>query len=167
MQHCRLGYNQAFSSRARERYQAHFGALNQVLEVSNHSLVLIDAPGLVEEDYRRHSAQTDFGSWLPTAGGSIEFVQSIRQSESPASFCQHGTALCCGSVCLSLSPDPISEPTILFSHIPLSRPEGANCGPRREKGTIHRGAGMGYQNLLGRETTQFLLESIKPDLIFG
>ncbi|KZT62021.1 hypothetical protein CALCODRAFT_479504 [Calocera cornea HHB12733] len=137
-----LGYNQVFSSRARERYQKHFGALNQVLEVSNHSLVLIDAPGLVEEDYRRHSAQTDFNSWLPTAGGSIEFVQSIKQN-------------------------PIIEPTILFSHIPLSRPEGANCGPRREKGTIHRGAGMGYQNLLGRETSQFLLESVKPEFIFS
>ncbi|EJU04167.1 Metallo-dependent phosphatase [Dacryopinax primogenitus] len=154
-----LGYNQAFSSRARERYQKHFGALNQVLEVSNHSLVLIDAPGLVEEDYRRYSAQTDFASWLPTAGGSIEFVQSIKQSMSKQPF-ERTTKLTTAS-------DPILEPTILFSHIPLSRPEGANCGPRREKGTIHRGAGIGYQNLLGRETTQFLLESIKPDLIFS
>lgn len=65
-----------------------------------------------------------------------------------------------------LIPEANPRPRILFSHIPLSRSSGANCGPLRERGSIQRGAGMGYQNLLGRHTTQFLLDSIKPIIIF-
>ena len=59
-----------------------------------------------------------------------------------------------------------SHPRILFSHIPLARPESADCGPLREKGRIHRGVGPGYQNLLGKETTDFLLNYLQPDVVF-
>lgn len=55
---------------------------------------------------------------------------------------------------------------ILFSHIPLFRPDVASCGPLRERGTIRRGVGHGYQNTLGKHTTEFLLESVRPVLVF-
>lgn len=55
---------------------------------------------------------------------------------------------------------------ILFSHIPLFRPDTASCGPLREKGTIRRGAGLGYQNTLGRQASDFLLDHIQPSVIF-
>ena len=58
------------------------------------------------------------------------------------------------------------EPVILFSHIPLFRPDNAGCGPLREHGTIRRGAGPGYQNIFGKRTSEFLLETIKPSRIF-
>lgn len=42
------------------------------------------------------------------------------------------------------------------------------CGPLRQdtKG-IRRGAGFGFQNLLGRETTHFILQSLKPALVIS
>ncbi len=58
------------------------------------------------------------------------------------------------------------QPVILFSHIPMSRPDGSSCGPLRERGTIRRGVGIGYQNTLGKQTSTFLLDSFRPTLIF-
>jgi len=55
---------------------------------------------------------------------------------------------------------------ILLSHIPLSRAETAECGPLREKGTIGRGAGSGYQSMLGKQTTNFLLKRLQPLIVF-
>ena len=65
-----------------------------------------------------------------------------------------------------LAKVPHEHPVILFTHIPLSRPDGASCGPLRERGNIRRGVGRGYQNLLGRETSKFLLDSTSPAVIF-
>ena len=52
------------------------------------------------------------------------------------------------------------------------RPERASCGPFREskhgpKVSIRKGAGNGYQNLLGRLTSAFLLEALQPVGIFS
>ena len=58
------------------------------------------------------------------------------------------------------------QPLILLSHIPLSRPSTATCGPLREKGKMHRNVGRGYQSLLGKQTTRFLLDTLRPSLIF-
>ena len=58
------------------------------------------------------------------------------------------------------------KPTVLFTHIPLSRPDGTDCGPLREKGTVHRGAGFGYENTLSEEASSFLLQNIRPSIIF-
>jgi ethanolamine phosphate phosphodiesterase len=58
------------------------------------------------------------------------------------------------------------NPMILLSHIPLARPEMANCGPYREKGTIRRDVGHGFQSMLGRETTGFLLKTLEPLAVF-
>jgi hypothetical protein len=61
-----------------------------------------------------------------------------------------------------------AEPThaILLSHIPFSRSETADCGPLRERGNIRRGAGLGYQAMLGKQTTNFLLQKLQPLAIF-
>ena len=59
-----------------------------------------------------------------------------------------------------------TQPMILFSHIPLSHPDTKSCGPLREQGTIRRGVGPGYQNTLDKQTTEFLLESIRPLVVF-
>ena len=52
------------------------------------------------------------------------------------------------------------------------RPESASCGPFREvkhgpEASIRKGAGYGYQNLLGRLTSAFLLEALRPTAIFS
>jgi len=57
-------------------------------------------------------------------------------------------------------------PLILFTHIPLYRFPGSNCGPLREKGSIPAVRGDGYQTLLSPETSQLLLNELGPTLIF-
>lgn len=68
-----------FSDEADGRYTSHFGPLNQILEVANHTFVLIDAPGLVEEDYRRSERGVSYARWAADmTHGPIAFVQRSR-----------------------------------------------------------------------------------------
>ena len=55
---------------------------------------------------------------------------------------------------------------ILFTHVPLSRPEGTDCGPLRERGTIREGRGLGYQNLLSPQASLLVLQSLRPAIVF-
>ncbi|CAL1707749.1 unnamed protein product [Somion occarium] len=131
---------------ARNHYVKHFGPMNGWVTVANHTFVILDAPGLVEEDYQRADKVLEYEEWEPKPDGVIEFLKSIAHIQAG---------------------DEGNDPVILFTHIPLSRPELASCGPLREKGTIHRGVGTNYQNTFGKKTTEFLLREIKPSLIFS
>ncbi|KAK1233144.1 hypothetical protein PQX77_003679 [Marasmius sp. AFHP31] len=137
-----LGQQSWFSPDARQRYISHFGPLNLEVPIGNHTFVLLDGPGLVEEDYRRHGHGATYQEWKPVHGGAIDFVKTFAKKERKG-------------------------PVILLNHIPLSRPEGSSCGPLRERGTIHRGVGIGYQNTLGKDSTRFLLESLEPVLVLS
>jgi len=55
---------------------------------------------------------------------------------------------------------------ILLTHIPLYRPSGTDCGPLRERGIIKAGRGIGYQNTLSSEMSEFLIQRIRPVLVF-
>ncbi|KAF8622775.1 hypothetical protein AX15_006858 [Amanita polypyramis BW_CC] len=129
------------SKSAHERYISHFGPLNRHVNMTDHSLVLLDAPGLVDEDYHREQSGFNFAQWSSRPGGPVEFVEKIANMSQ--------------------------SPVILFSHIPLHRPEGADCGPLRERGTIRQGFGTGYQNILGKEASDFLLLKLKPTLVMS
>ncbi|KAJ4483269.1 Metallo-dependent phosphatase-like protein [Lentinula aciculospora] len=144
-----LGPSVLFSPHARTRYTSHFGPLNSRVSVANHTFVLIDAPGLVEEDYKRHGLGKTYDKWNALPGKTVDFVKSFVDGV----YSENSTGN--------------TEPTILLSHIPLSRPEGSNCGPLRERGTIRRGVGLGYQNTLGKDSSTFLLEHLRPTLIFS
>ncbi|KAH9037070.1 hypothetical protein EDB85DRAFT_1937809 [Lactarius pseudohatsudake] len=137
-----LGVTSPFSKHVRQRYERHFGRANQLLPAANHSLVLLDAPGIVDEDYMRAGPGTSFEEWIPLRDGAIEFIKGLAAEEQPG-------------------------PTILFSHIPLHRAESRQCGPLRERGTIHRGVGHGWQKTLGKQTSAFLLEILRPAIVFS
>ncbi|WVW79244.1 hypothetical protein I302_101210 [Kwoniella bestiolae CBS 10118] len=137
-----LGPNRLFSPHSRDRYAKHFSPPNAILPIANHSLIMLDAVGLVEEDYRRYAAEMQFGEWDGVEGGVIEFVKDLGDNPPPG-------------------------PKILISHIPLARPEASTCGPLRERGRILKGAGPGYQNLLGSETSKFLLDALQPSIVFS
>ncbi|KAJ7780523.1 Metallo-dependent phosphatase-like protein [Mycena maculata] len=126
-----LGVSPQFSEKAAARYTSHFGPLNNRVSIANHTIVLLDAPSIV-----------DAGHVQSVPGGPIEFVQAISNSEDP-------------------------NPVVLFTHIPLSRPDGSSCGRNRERGTIRRGTGFGYQNTLGKSASDFLLDSLRPSVIFS
>ncbi|KAH9963735.1 hypothetical protein BC827DRAFT_1266096 [Russula dissimulans] len=137
-----LGVSNTFSKHVRQRYEGHFGHVNQHLYMANHSLVLLDSPGIVDEDYIRAGHGTSFEEWIPLRDGAIEFVKGLAAEEK-------------------------SGPVILFTHIPLHRAESKKCGPLRERGTIHRGVGHGWQKTLGKHTSSFLLENLRPVVIFS
>ncbi|VDC00390.1 unnamed protein product [Peniophora sp. CBMAI 1063] len=138
-----LGVSSAFASRVHKRYVKYFGPLNQRHLLANHSLVAIDAPGLVDEDYVRAARGIPFDQWPPLPDGPVEFVKRLAEEGRP-------------------------EPVVLLSHIPLHRPESRKCGPLRERGTsIQRGAGPGWQTTLEKHTTRFLLQSLSPVAIFS
>lgn len=51
-----LGDRRNASSLARARYRAAFGPLSQHVSLGGHSLFMVDAPALVDEDLRRENA---------------------------------------------------------------------------------------------------------------
>jgi hypothetical protein len=133
--------------------------VNQEIDLAGHRLIFIDAPGLVDEDYRRHGMGKQYETWTPAAGGPIEFIASVA-IKGGRSLAFSGPVLLMSALLAS------SSPIILFSHIPLSRPASTSCGPLREKGSIRASAGYGYQNMLGKETTRFVLHTLRPAVVF-
>ncbi|EKM54583.1 uncharacterized protein PHACADRAFT_185493 [Phanerochaete carnosa HHB-10118-sp] len=140
------GVHAGFSEKAHERYVKHFGPLNRRLDIANHTLVIVDAPGLVEEDHERSISGLSYQRWAAThPGGPIAFTQ-----KSAAVKRRTG-----------------NMPTILLTHIPLARPDNTYCGPLREQGTIRQGAGYGYENTLSVQASQLLLDSLRPAVVFS
>jgi hypothetical protein len=75
--HRSLGVFNTFSRHVRQRYESHFGSINRHIPVANHSLVLLDSPGIVDEDYIRAGHGTSFEEWIPLRDGAIEFVKGL------------------------------------------------------------------------------------------
>ncbi|KAL1682795.1 Metallo-dependent phosphatase-like protein [Schizophyllum commune] len=140
-----LGEPSAYSrsTQADERYVAHFGSPNKIVHAGGHALVMIDAPSLVDEDHERISLGRTFDEWPFPPNGTMSFAKNIPRDIDDAT------------------------PRILLTHIPLHRPPKRGCGPLRERGTIRAGHGGGYENTIGREASQMLLEAIKPTYIFS
>ncbi|KAF4567515.1 hypothetical protein EYR40_006518 [Pleurotus pulmonarius] len=137
-----IGAAKMFSPEAHNRYFKHFGPPNHIQNMSGYTLVFVDAPSLVEEEYERTAKAIQFNQWTPVKGGPVEFIHGFHKNRT-------------------------DSPVILFTHIPLARPEGVYCGPLRERGTIHRGGGIGYQNTLGQQMSHFILDQVRPSLIFS
>ncbi|EKM81067.1 hypothetical protein AGABI1DRAFT_119597 [Agaricus bisporus var. burnettii JB137-S8] len=136
-----VGMGHVSSPNLRAYFEEAFGTFNQIVTLNNHTFLALDAPGLVDEDYQRNARGISFDDWEPNTGGAVDTVRRVAD--------QH------------------YQPLILLSHIPLYRSDVASCGPLREKGTIHRGVGYGYQNTLGKQTTAFLLRALQPAMIFS
>lgn len=74
---CSLGVSNTFSKHVRQRYEYYFGPVNRHIPLANHSLVLLDSPGIVDEDYIRAGHGTTFEEWVPLRDGPIEFVKGL------------------------------------------------------------------------------------------
>jgi hypothetical protein len=62
---------------------------------------------------------------------------------------------------------PSTRPRVLFSHIPLFRPEGTPCGRERESSrTLSQGTGKNYQNEMDEVTTKWLIETLRPTIVY-
>lgn len=68
------------SAYARERFTETFGPLNGHVDLGNHTLVWLDAPGLLDE--RAAAAeQFDTQGFDAINGGVVEFLRGFAQSE--------------------------------------------------------------------------------------
>ena len=137
-----LGASLSFSPNATARYKSHFGPLNHRITISNHSVLFIDAPGLVEEDRERMRHGYPYGGigeggkggWSAIPGGTVDFVRQFAASKwRVSSWFRFGPIGFYGLRTHDEHLEKIDKPTVLFTHIPLSRPDGTDCGPLREK----------------------------------
>ncbi|KAH9813423.1 Metallo-dependent phosphatase-like protein [Melampsora americana] len=132
--------NSSNSNLARERFTQNFqpGKLSGHTEWGNHSIIWIDAIGLIEEEkLRRQNGDEKVES--PVKG----FIEKLN------------------------GPDTLL-PKVLFTHVPLWRPEGTSCGPLREsRREIHQGSGKNYQNEITEELSKSVLEKIQPTIVFS
>ena len=65
---------------------SNFGPLNQHVSLANHSLVLIDAPILVEEDRVRKQQGQEGNQWLPKELKEAKFINSLNSGGSTSVF---------------------------------------------------------------------------------
>ncbi|KAG6880194.1 hypothetical protein C0992_003858 [Termitomyces sp. T32_za158] len=65
----------------RTQYTNLFGPFNQHILIRNHTFLLIDAPGLVDEDYQRAGQGISFDDWTPLHGGTADFVKSVERGK--------------------------------------------------------------------------------------
>jgi hypothetical protein len=70
-----LGNGTNTSPIARARYEATFGPLSQHVVLGGHSLFMVDAPALVEEDWRRESTGEDRSNGLPL---DLAYLRDMR-----------------------------------------------------------------------------------------
>ncbi|KAH8990472.1 Metallo-dependent phosphatase-like protein [Lactarius akahatsu] len=135
-----LGNGRGTSQLARSRYRAAFGPLTQHVALGGHSLLMVDAPALVDQDWHREQAGESRIDGLPQ---DLNYLKHLRMQHAP------------------------DAPLILLSHIPLYRSSNSSCGPLRERGSIPAVRGNGYQTQLSPETSRLLLEEFRPSLIFS
>ena len=147
------------SQHARRRFAKHFGPLDQTVTVQNHTLVLLDSSRIIEEDYRRLRAGPNHDS---KEDETTSFVKSLQPGQLLImSSCRMGLE---AHTLISRVGDK-AHPVVLFTHIPLFRPDTASCGPLRESGTIRRGAGPNYQSTVGKHVSAFLLDHLQPTMV--
>jgi hypothetical protein len=78
-----LGDRGNISSLARPRYRSAFGPLTRHVKLGGHSLFMIDAPALVDEDLpREHAGERGSANGLPQ---DLEYLQYMRAKEQVAS----------------------------------------------------------------------------------
>ena len=65
------------AAHARRRYTKYFGPHNNRVSIANHTLIMLDAPGLVDEDYRRAGTGKSFEDWQAIPDGTIDFINNF------------------------------------------------------------------------------------------
>lgn len=82
-----MGVSSSSFKAIRSQYTNLFGPFNQEIVIRNHTFLLIDAPGLVDEDYQRAGRGVGFDDWTPLSGGTADFVKSVKQGNGVVILC--------------------------------------------------------------------------------
>ncbi|KAL5579428.1 hypothetical protein UlMin_011870 [Ulmus minor] len=103
--------------------------------------------------------------------GKVEFVAIDAQTLD--AHRQENLASSTWEFVKNISKDDQSFPRVLLTHIPLYRRDWTNCGPNRNSEIINQRVTRAadnqirYQNYISEESSNVLLESIKPVLILS
>lgn len=148
----------SLGSAARERFKTAFGPLQGKIEEgwAGWEVVWIDSMALLEGD---------------EAGGkeARAWVEKLGLGELHSGL---GTLFYRSSRLILITLKPAAEetrkPRLLLTHIPLFRPEGTRCGPGRESArSLRQGQGQDYQNEMDETTSKWLMDRIKPSIVYS
>ncbi|GAA5849397.1 hypothetical protein JCM3766R1_006067 [Sporobolomyces carnicolor] len=140
---------------SRSRFEQSFGSLYGERELKGFNLVWIDSIALLEQSF-----------WNPAPPSSD--INDPREAQ----FKKMKTWLEELGERKRNDPDGQEPPRILFTHVPLFRPAGTTCGTDREHSSggaseIRDEFGRGYQNLVGKAETEWLLDQVQPVKVFS
>ncbi|GAA5995590.1 hypothetical protein JCM5350_005675 [Sporobolomyces pararoseus] len=128
----------------REKFKESFGPLWGERELGGWNLIWIDAIGLIEQGFWNNNDNSE------EEGNGFREMRNWLES---------------------LGKGSVTVPRILFTHIPLFRPPSTSCGTSRESknfgGGIRDGYGKGYQNLIGKLESDWLIEKVRPEKVFS
>ncbi|GAA5821282.1 hypothetical protein JCM10212_006270 [Sporobolomyces blumeae] len=123
----------------RSRFEQSFGPTFGSREWNGWELVWIDSMALLEEGFWNGEAERGLGPFAEMRS----WLDRVGQG-------------------------PVTQPRVLLSHIPLFRSEGTACGRRREASRpIRQGRGKNYQNELGQDETRWIMERVRPEVVFS
>ncbi|KAK5992540.1 Cell division control 1-like protein [Cladobotryum mycophilum] len=188
-----LGFGAMVQVPVRNRFSAYFGEGNRVDIVGNHTIVSVDAVSLSADssDYRNgHDLTPIYGPVTEFLDGVQATKRKLAQEELNAWYgldhtqkLKHAVEELDTAVVKQSTRDPgpgaADFPTLLLTHVPLYRPPGTPCGPKRERwpptkppkgqtspvvpderNAISVVAGYQYQNVLNEDDSVKLIKSI-------
>lgn len=134
-----IGYGQGITAESVERFESHFGKRNLVIEQPNHQLIFLNDLSI---SYDKSKALSDDLKRIYEE--DVEFITQLGSHRK-------------------------SKTRILFDHVTLWRdPSVQKCGSKREsKSNFPLTTGYQYQTALDKDTSDFLLKNISPDIIFS
>lgn len=191
-----LGFGEGIQIGVRKRFEAFFGVGNRIDIIGNHTFVSIDGVSLSAKDQESAKSMSDI--WRPTEDflkqahdNKLEIIQHHFDQINKASNHKRHDHTAVDVIYTnherravkSSKPAPQIEadfPTILLTHVPLSRAPGTPCGPLRERwpptppppgqtepvmpdedNAIKLNRGVQYQNTLTRVTSQYVMEKLE------
>lgn len=187
-----LGFGAAIKLPIRNRFETYFGEGNRVDVIGNHTFVSVDAVSLSAEgdsvDTKAITAPSDaflaaiqaakrkavareirFQNGMSEGTSNAHKVEELEKADFTSQKEKHHEEV-------AHTPD---LPTILLTHVPLYRPPGTPCGPKREKyppiplpegqttpvipddrNALSIAKGWQYQNVLGDQDSISLIKKI-------
>ncbi|KAG1051443.1 hypothetical protein G6F46_001094 [Rhizopus delemar] len=153
-------WDDVFFEKEAKRFNKIFYSQNINYMVGNHDIGFGD--GIKPHVQRRFHKYFGQASYVVHQEGYTFFVLDT------VSLSSHNPQI--GNSALSMLKNYNHTNTILFTHVPLYREPNLSCGPLRQQShsqSIKDEYGYQYQNMLSKELSEHILNTVKPILIFS
>ncbi|PVZ97491.1 hypothetical protein BB558_006556 [Smittium angustum] len=147
-----------------KRFVNRISDVNYSVEVGNYVLVVIDTIGYESNN-------------IDISSKTKSFIESVRKGKllftkiPTLNYINQSTNLESAHIKLTYYPylEYPEKSVLLFTHVPLWRPSGTYCGKLRQgrKKSINDGVGYQYSNLVGKNASEYILQTIKPEVVFS